>query len=445
MAPSTYETPHPEPRAGVPFNVTATTPTLFQPITFRGVTLPNRIMVAPMCMYSADNGHMTDFHLVHLGQLALRGASLTIIEATAVQPRGRISPGDVGLWEDSQIAPMKRVADFVHGQGHKIGIQLAHAGRKASTYAPWISEKVAGRGTALVCPNDDGGWTDDVWGPSELPYGPGCVDKVHAMTEDEIKQTIQDFVASAKRAVAAGIDVIEIHGAHGYLLSSFLSPLSNTRTDKYGGADSFDNRIRMLLETCLAIREVIPKEMPMFVRISATEWMDNKGWDVEDSIRLAKILAQPEYGVDLLDISSGGNSRDQKINMHNGFQVGIAGKIRASLHDEGLTGLAIGAVGLITAAKQAGEIVQIPTPPNEVDQGAACVNEKKALEVETEYGGTTQADVVLVARQFLKEPEWVLRVAHQLGVEVNWPVQYARARWSRNVILGDEKRANSNL
>ena len=391
-------------------------------------------------MYSADNGKMTDFHLVHLGSMALRGAALTIIEATAVQPRGRISPGDSGLWEDAQIAPMKRVVDFVHGQGQKIGIQLAHAGRKASTLPPWEAEKIVGRGHAVVCPNEQGGWTDDVWAPSDQPYGQGCPEKVHAMTEAEIKQTIQDFASSAKRALAAGIDVIEIHGAHGYLLSSFLSPISNTRTDKYGGAD-FDNRIRMLLETCIAVREVIPKDMPMFVRVSATEWVGERGWDVPDTIKLAKILAQPEYGVDLLDVSSGGNSIDQKINMHNGFQVGIAGKIRASLHDEGLTGLAIGAVGLITAAKQAGDIVQIPTPPNEIDQGAACVSEKKSpLEIETEYGDTTQADVVLVARQFLKEPEWVLRVAHQLGVEVVWPVQYARARWSRNVTIGTETR-----
>lgn len=259
------------------------------------------------------------------------------------------------------------------------------------------------------------------------------------MTEAEVKQTIKDFQDSAKRAVAAGVDVIEIHAAHGYLLSSFLSPISNTRTDKYGGAD-FDNRIRMLLETCLAIREVIPKDMPLFVRVSATEWVGERGWDVPDTIKLAKILAKPEYGIDLLDVSSGGNSHDQKFNFANGFQVGIAGKIRAILHDENLTGMAIGAVGLITAAKQAGEIVQLPTPPNEVDQGAAVVNDKKTLDVETEYGGTTQADVVLVARQFLKEPEWVLRVAHQLGVDVNWPVQYARARWSRNVTLGGETR-----
>ncbi len=385
---------------------------------------------------------MTDFHLVHLGRLALQGASLTIIEATAVQPRGRISPGDAGLWEDSQIAPIKRVADFVHGQGHKIGIQLAHAGRKASTLSPWEVEKLVGRGTALVCENSNGGWTDDVWAPSDLPYGTGCPEKVHEMTISEIEQTIQDFADAAKRAVKAGVDVIEIHGAHGYLLSSFLSPLSNVRKDKYGGPD-FDNRVRMLLETCIAIRKVIPENMPMFVRISATEWMGAQGWDVEDSIKLAKILARPEHGVDLLDVSSGGNSKDQKIELHNGFQVGIAGRIRANLHDEGITSLAVGAVGLITAAEAAASIVQLPSPPNEVDQGAAVV--RKPLDIETEHGGKTQADVVLVARQFLKEPEWVLRIAHQLGVDVNWPVQYARARWSKNVTLGGEVRHGSNL
>lgn len=381
----------------------------------------------------------------------MRGASLTIVEATAVQPRGRITPGCPGLWKDEQIAPLKRVADYIHGQGHAIGIQLAHAGRKASTLPPWEAEALVGRGRAVVCSNDRGGWEGDVWGPSTQPYGPGCVEDVHAMTIEEIKQTVQDFASAARRAVAAGIDVIEIHGAHGYMISSFLSPLSNTRTDQYGGKP-FENRIRFLMETITAIREVIPETMPLFLRISATEWFEG-GWDVEESIALAKLL--PGVGVDLLDVSSGGNSAGQKIEMHNGYQVGIAGRIRASLHEAGINNLAIGAVGLITQAQPAASIVELPTPPNgtvetgasEKVDGAEGTNgvdgvmlKKAPLTFETEHGGQTQADIVLVARQFLREPEWVLRVAHQLGVDVSWPVQYARAKWSERVTLGLETR-----
>lgn len=215
MATSIYKTPAPEVPPGVPYHVDEKTPTLFTPITIRSLTLPNRIFVAPMCTYSSHNGALQDFHLVHLGAYATRGASLTIVEATAVQPRGRITPGCPGLWSDEQIPALKKVADYVHGQGHKIGVQLAHAGRKASTLPPWEAEALVGRGRAIVCSNDRGGWEGDVWGPSEQPYGPGCVEKVHEMSVDEIKQTVQDFVSAAKRAVAAGIDVIEVsHNSH---------------------------------------------------------------------------------------------------------------------------------------------------------------------------------------------------------------------------------------
>jgi len=285
-------------------------------------------------MYSADNGHLTDFHLIHLGAFAYRGASLTIIEATAVLPNGRITPEDSGLWTSSQIAPIRRIADFLHSQNQLLGIQLAHAGRKASIVAPWLVPKNAPgaqRMAGVVATEEVGGWPDNVWGPSEGKWGDGyCEPK--EMTLAEIQETIVAFGEAAKRAVEAGVDVIEIHAAHGYLLTSFLSPLSNRRTDSYGG--SFENRIRMLLEVIKAIRDNIPKGMPLCVRISATEWMDGiegGSWDLEQSIELAKRL--PELGVDLLDVSSGGNCKDQKIEMHNDFQLGIAGKIRKALWD----------------------------------------------------------------------------------------------------------------
>jgi len=433
-----FKIPAPTPPAGVPLELTASTPTLFTPFTVRGITFPNRIFVAPMCTYSASSGHLTPFHLSHLSAFALRGAALTIIEATAVQPRGRISPSCPGLWSDAHIAGIRAVADLVHSQGHKLGIQLAHAGRKASTLPPWEAEKLVGRGTSVVATPAQGGWAHDVWGPSAQPYGPGCPDTVHEMSVAEIAEVVAAFAAAARRAVEAGVDVIEIHGAHGYLLSSFLSPLSNTRGDAYGGAD-FENRVRMLKEVCLAIRAAIPDTTPLFLRVSSTEWYPG-GWDVEDTIRLAKLL--PGWGVDLLDVSSGGNMRGQKIDMmHNGFQVGIAGRIRAALHGEGITELAIGAVGLIKKAERAREIVQLATPAEEAEARLAQLKVadgaagEGALHIDTESGGRTQADVVLVARQFLREPEWVLKVAQQLGVEVAWPVQYARARWAKGEVV----------
>lgn len=376
-----------------------------------------------MCQYSADNGHLTDYHLVHLGAFAFRGASLTIIEATAVTPEGRISPEDAGLWQDSQIAPIKRIADFVHAQGQKLGIQLAHAGRKASTVAPWLVPK---RGASIVADEHANGWPNNVLGPSAIRWGEGYATP-HEMTTADIQTVIHSFQASALRAVQAGVDVIELHGAHGYLLSSFLSPLSNTRTDEYGGP--FENRIRLPVQVIEAVRAVIPNDMPLLYRISATEWMEDRhsdhSWTVADTIAFAKLL--PGLGVDLLDVSSGGNNAAQKIQMHNDFQVGIAGQIRSALRSEGPPSdgrpLLLGAVGMITDAEQARDIVQT-SAQEEAEQARDAVDDKNG---ERE----PKADVVLVARQFMREPEWVFRVAWRLGVEVVWPVQYGRGKFLR--------------
>jgi len=372
--------------------------------------------VAPMCTYSADNGHLTDFHLVHLGAFAFRGASLTIVEATSVTPNGRISPEDSGLWQDSQIAPLKRVADFLHSQNQKIGIQLAHAGRKASTLAPWMMKE---RGQAVLATEEAGGWPSNVWGASAIQWSSGYPEPKE-MTTAQIEEIVTSFRDSAIRAVKAGIDVIEIHGAHGYLVSSFLSPISNRRTDKYGG--SFENRIRILIEIIKGVRAVIPSGMPLLVRVSATEWMEKnaeESWDVPSTIKLAKLL--PDLGVDLLDVSSGGNNEKQAISLFNNFQIGIAGQIRSELLKSGIKNLLIGAVGMITEAEAAKEIVEAGQP----------IKKAETVEIEDEQGAVAKADIVLVARQFLREPEWVLRVAHRLGVQVAWPKQYQRAPFSK--------------
>lgn len=363
-----------------------------------------------MCMYSADNGHLTDFHLVHLGAFAYRGASLTIIEATAVLANGRITPEDAGLWTDSQIAPIARVATFLHSQNQKLGIQLAHAGRKASTCAPWLLE----RGKAITATADVGGWPEDVVGASAIRWGEGFA-MPREMSKQDIRDVVVGFRDAARRAVKAGVDVIEIHGAHGYLISSFLSPISNRRTDEYGG--SFENRIRLLVDVVKAVREVVPKGMPLLVRVSSTEWMEgqaSESWDVESTVRLAKLL--PALGVDLLDVSSGGNNEKQAVTPYNNQQVGIAGRIREELYKAGIKELLIGAVGMITEAEAAKEIV-------EKRKGDGIV------EIEDENGGIAKADVVLVARQFLREPEWVLRVAYRLGIKVQWASQYSRGQF----------------
>lgn len=367
-----------------------------------------------MCTYSADYGTLTDFHFSHLSSFAYRGASLTIIEATSVLPNGRISPEDSGLWSDTQVAPIRRIADFLHSQGQKLGIQLAHAGRKASTVAPWL---VSERGKSIMATKDVGGWPDDVMGASAIRWGDGYP-MPREMSSQDIKDVIDGFRDAAARSVKAGVDVIEIHAAHGYLLCSWLSPISNKRTDQYGG--SFENRTRLLFEIIKAIREVIPNGMPLLVRVSSTEWMEKSGepesWDVESTIRLAKLL--PALGVDLLDVSSGGNDERQSFTPFNDYQVNIAARIRSALYEAGIKELLIGAVGMITEAEAAKSIVQ---------NGQEGPREQ--IEIENERGQTTKADVVLVARQFLREPEWVFRVAYRLGVKVQWPVQYHRGQF----------------
>ncbi|KAH8884535.1 NADH:flavin oxidoreductase/NADH oxidase-like protein [Thozetella sp. PMI_491] len=398
----------------------AQVPTLFTPLKLRSLTLQNRFAVSPMCQYSADDGHLTDFHLVHLGSYALRGVPLTIFEATAVTANGRISPEDSGLWQDSQIAPLKRIVDFIHSQGQKAGIQLAHAGRKASTLAPWHISR--GHGQAATA--EQGGWPDNVWAPSAISFTPEYPSPKE-MTIAEIEGLVESFAASAKRAVAAGFDTIEIHGAHGYLITEFLSPLTNKRTDKYGG--SFENRIRLAVDVIKAVRASIPETMPLLLRISATEWMEWAGepsWTLEDSIRLAKLL--PDLGVDLLDVSSGGNNAAAQIKLHPYYQIDLASQIRDALRAEGKE-LLIGAVGMIASADMARSVVQ--------DGKLAGGESNGTIEIQTEDIGKAKADLVLVARQFLREPEFVLRTAHQLGVEVKWPNQYHRAPFRKGAQL----------
>ncbi|GAB2874836.1 NADH:flavin oxidoreductase/NADH oxidase [Nocardioides pacificus] len=351
---------------------------LFTPLTLRELTIRNRAWVAPMCQYSAVEGVVNDWHLAHLGSFARGGAGLVITEASAVVPEGRISPVDAGIWNDEQQVAWTRVVDLVRSQGARAGIQLAHAGRKASTRPPW-------EGRDAVA-DDEGGW--EPVGPSAEPY-PRMRDP-RALDGDGIRSVIEAFGDAAERAVAAGFDVIEIHGAHGYLLHEFCSPLSNHRTDEYGG--SFDNRVRLLLEVVAAVRARVPEGMPLLVRISATDWLDG-GWSIEDSVRLGGLLDRA--GVDLVDVSSGGNA-PARIDLVPGYQVPLARRVR-----EG-AGVATGAVGLITEPKQAEEIVA---------SGAA--------------------DAVLLGRVMLREPHWPLRAAHELGVPIgegiDWPRQYLRA------------------
>ncbi|KAE8421774.1 hypothetical protein BDV36DRAFT_304105 [Aspergillus pseudocaelatus] len=403
------------------------TPTLFRPLKIRGLILKNRIMVAPMCMYSAQSdpsspfvGALTNYHIAHLGHLALKGAGLIIIEATAVQPNGRISPNDSGLWqegtESEQFQGLKRVVDFVHSQGAKIAIQLAHAGRKASTTAPWVAKEAGKR--SLRVEESVGGWPDNVVGPSggaEHIWAPG--DGFWAPRElstAEVEELVGAFAKSAKLSVLAGVDAIEIHGAHGYLISQFLSPVTNQRTDKYGGG-SFENRTRILREIAAAIRAVIPADMPLFLRISATEWLDGKVpefWDLPSSIALAKLL--PELGIDFLDVSSGGNHKDQVIEPHTHYQIDLASKIRKEIRQAGQSTL-VGAVGLITQADAASQIVQ-----------GAHIDEAEAAE-EMLTGSQPEADAVLLGRQFLREADWVINAAKKLGVPFTAPWQLGRA------------------
>jgi 2,4-dienoyl-CoA reductase-like NADH-dependent reductase (Old Yellow Enzyme family) len=350
---------------------------LFSPISFRGLTLPNRIGVSPMCEYSSDDGFANDWHLVHLGSRAVGGAGLVFTEASAVLPEGRITPNDLGVWKDEHVAALARIVEFLHGQGARAAIQLAHAGRKASMQRPWDGER-------LLLPAE-GGW-NDVVAPSSVAFRADYAEP-QELDLAGINRVTQAFCVATSRAVKAGFDVVEIHAAHGYLLHEFLSPLSNKRTDAYGG--SFDNRIRLLVETVDAVRLVLPAEMPLFVRISATEWTEG-GWDVDDSVALARVLK--EHGVDLIDTSSGGNVAGAKIPTGPGYQAPFAERIRRE------AGIATAAVGQITEAAQAEEIVK---------------------------GG--QADLVLLAREMLRDPYWPLHAAEELGVDVSWPAQYLRA------------------
>jgi 2,4-dienoyl-CoA reductase-like NADH-dependent reductase (Old Yellow Enzyme family) len=349
---------------------------LFSPLTIKKATFKNRIVMSPMCQYSATDGFSNDWHLVHLGSRAVGGSGLIISEATAVSPEGRISPGDLGLWSDDHIEGLKRIVSFVHQHGSVAGIQLAHAGRKASTAIPW-------KGKGQLDENS-GGW--QIVAPSGLPFmqGDGIPE---ALSKEGILKVVSDFKAAAGRTLVAGFDVIEIHSAHGYLLHEFLSPLSNQRNDEYGG--SFENRIRLLLQVIDAVRSVWPSENPLFVRISATDWTEG-GWTVEESVRLAFILK--DKGVDLIDCSSGGNVYYATIPVGPGYQVPISTEVRK-------TGILTGAVGLITTARQAELILQ----------------EEKA-------------DLVLFARELLRNPYFPLVAARELGVDVKWPEQYLRAK-----------------
>src|SRR5262245_32337258 len=349
---------------------------LLSPLTIRGVTLRNRIVMSPMCQYIATDGFADDWHLVHLGSRAAGGVALVIVEATAVTAQGRITHGDLGIWSDEHVAPLTRIARFVHSQGAVAGIQLAHAGRKASCDLPW-------KGGAGLTP-EAGGWP--VVGPSALPF-----DETNhvprALDEAGIDGIVAAFEAATRRALAAGFRLIEIHAAHGYLLHEFLSPLSNRRTDGYGG--SLENRMRLPLQVAGAVRKLVPADLPVFVRISATDWADG-GWDVEQSVVLACRLK--ELGIDLIDVSSGGLVPKARIPVGKGYQVPFARKIRDH------AGVMTGSVGLITEAKQANEIVT---------------------------GG--DADLVLLARELLREPYWALKAEHELGAEPSWPISYGYA------------------
>ena len=350
---------------------------LLSPLKIKNTILKNRIAVSPMCQYSSPDGFATNWHLVHLGSRAVGGAGLVITEATAVSPEGRISIADLGIWKDEHIAKLKEIVDFIHDNGSVAGIQLAHAGRKASFDIPWENPK--------QLDEDKGGWATVA--PSALPFNPTDKTPV-ALDAAGLEKVRQDFIEATKRSLQAGFKVVEIHAAHGYLLHQFLSPLSNHRTDNYGG--SFENRIRLLLEVVESVKTVWPADKPLFVRISATDWADG-GWTAEESVALGKKLLA--LGVDLIDCSSGALTLDQKIPVFPGYQVQFAESVKAG------SGILTGAVGLITEAAQAEDILQ-----------------------------KQQADLIFMAREFLRDPYFPLHAAEQLEDNIEWPVQYARAK-----------------
>jgi 2,4-dienoyl-CoA reductase-like NADH-dependent reductase (Old Yellow Enzyme family) len=348
---------------------------LFEPLTLRGLTLPNRAWVSPMCQYTSVDGLANSWHLVHLGSFAIGRAGLILTEATAVTPEGRISPQDLGLWSDAHAEALAPVVEFAHGQGVAIGIQLAHAGRKASTFAPW-------RGHDSV-PLDQGGWP--TLAPSDTAFGRYAAPL--AMTHEDLARTRDAFVDAALRALALGVDTVELHFAHGYLMHEFLSPLSNLRDDDYGG--SLTNRMRYPLEVVDAVRAAWPDDRPLLMRVSATDWVDG-GWDVDSTIELVREAAA--RGVDLVDVSSAGNDPRQEITIGPGYQVPFAARVRAE------TGVPTAAVGLITEPTQADDLI-----------------------------ADGSADAVFLAREMLRDPHWPLRAARELGADITWPEQYQRA------------------
>lgn len=350
---------------------------LFTPLTLRSITLRNRLGISPMCQYSAVDGFANDWHLVHLGARAIGGAALVMVEATAVLPEGRISPGDLGLWSDAQVEPLARIARFMSAQGSVPAVQLAHAGRKASTAAPWDGHREV--------PVERGGW--QTVAPSALRFDAGYP-MPDALDEAGIDQVVQAFAEAARRSLQAGFQIVELHAAHGYLLHQFLSPISNRRTDRYGG--SFENRTRLVVECVDAIRGEWPESLPLFVRLSATDWVEG-GWSVDETVRLAALLR--EHGVDLIDCSSGGLSPLQQIPVGPGYQVPFAERVRAE------TGLKTAAVGLITTPQQADDLVR---------EG--------------------RADLVFIARESLRNPHFPLDAANALDRDLDWPRQYARAK-----------------
>jgi 2,4-dienoyl-CoA reductase-like NADH-dependent reductase (Old Yellow Enzyme family) len=354
---------------------------LFSPFQLRSVVFPNRVGVSPMCEYSSEDGFANDWHLVHLGSRAVGGAGLVELEASAVAPEGRISPGDLGIWKDAHVPMLERIATFIHSQGARAGIQLAHAGRKGSMSVPFGGER-------LVLP-EEGGW--EPVAPSALAFSSKYA-VPRALDHAGINAIIEAFRQAARRALAAGFDFVEIHAAHGYLLHEFLSPLANQRTDQYGG--SFQNRTRMVLEVVDAVRGEWPVHLPLFVRISATDWVEG-GWTADESVELAKLFG--EHGVDLVDVSSGGLAAHAQIPVGPGYQVEFAARIKRE------AGIPTAAVGMITDVGQATEIV-----------------------------AKGEADLVLMAREFLRDPYWPLHTAAALGEETGWPVQYLRAAPQRS-------------
>lgn len=347
---------------------------LFSPWKIKSLALRNRLMMSPMCQYQAVEGRLVDWHFVHYGARAVGGAGLVMVEATAVSPEGRISPGDLGIWDDSFIGPFARLVDFIHSQGAAAGLQLAHAGRKASTR------------NARPLPPGEGGWAPVA--PSAIPFDAGFPEP-RELSAAEVENLLSRFEAAAHRARAAGFDLVEMHGAHGYLAHEFLSPHANRRADAWGG--SFENRTRFLLEAVRRLRAVWPRDLPLFARVSATDWSEPEGWTLEDTVRLARDLKA--LGLDLLDCSSGGMLPRAKVPVAPGYQVPFAERVKRE------TGLATGAVGLITTGAQAEDILR-----------------------------QEQADLIVVGREFLRDPHFPLRAARELGEDILWPEPYRLAK-----------------